>query len=98
VRAGLFSIRQKFRSRRRKYVQFVVALLVSFLVISGIGFAQQTQKQEQRSPMQGGMEEMMKGKKEGDMDGMMRMMKMMNECSRMMESTHSSKDNKDSQK
>lgn len=68
--------------------KFVLALLVSFLVISGIGFAQQTQKQEQRSLMQGGMEEMMKGKKEGDMDGMMRMMKMMDQCSQMMESSH----------
>lgn len=70
--------------------KFVLALLlVSFLVISGIGFAQQTQKQEQRSPMQGGMEEMMKGKKEGDMDEMMRMMKMMDQCNRMMESSQS---------
>lgn len=66
--------------------KFVLALLVSFLVISGIGFAQQTQKQEQRSPMQGGMEQMMKGG-EG-MGGMMRMMKMMDQCGQMMESSH----------
>lgn len=78
--------------------KFVLALFVSFLVISGIGFAQQAQKQEQRSPMQGGMEEMMKGKKEGDMDAMMRMMKMMDQCSQMMESSHGSKDTKESQK
>ena len=69
--------------------KLVLALLVSFLVISGIGFAEQAQKQEQRSPMQGGMEEMMKGEKQGKhMDGMMRMMKMMDQCSAMMESSH----------
>ena len=78
--------------------KFVLALLVSFLVISGIGFAQQAQKQEQPSPMQGKMEEMMKGKKDGDMDGMMRMMKMMDQCSQMMESSRGSQDNKESQK
>jgi hypothetical protein len=35
------------------------------------------------------MEEMMKGEKQGThMDGMMRMMKMMEQCSEMMESHH----------
>lgn len=78
--------------------KFALALLVSFLVISGIGFAQQTEKQEQRSPMQGRMEDMMKDRKEGSTDGMMRMMKMMDQCSQMMESAKDSGGAKESQK
>jgi hypothetical protein len=38
------------------------------------------------------MEEMMKGGKQGEhKNGMMRMMKMMDQCAAMMESTHDSK-------
>jgi hypothetical protein len=95
---GCFLFGKSFVPEGGNMYKFVLALLVSFLVISGIGFAQQAQKQEQRSPMQGRMEEMMKGKKEGDMDGMMRMMKMMDQCSQMMESSHGSKDTKEGQK
>ena len=61
--------------------------LVSFLVLSGMALAAQSGEQEQRSssPM---MQEMMKGGKEGEhMDGMMRMMKMMDQCSAMMDSS-----------
>lgn len=47
--------------------------------------------------MRGMMEEMMKGGKEGGhMEGMMGMMKMMDQCSAMMESSHdSAKDGKE---
>ena len=45
------------------------------------------------------MEEMMKGGKEGEhKDGMMRMMKMMDQCSAMMESGKESAGAKESQK
>ncbi len=79
---------------------FVV--LVSFLMWSGVALGQQSGKQEsnqQGSPMQGMMEEMMKGGKEGEhQDGMMRMMKMMDQCSAMMETSQSSEEPKKSQK
>ncbi len=72
--------------------KFVLVLLVS-LMVSGVALAQQSGKQEssqqQGSRMQGMMEDMMKGGKEGEnKDGMMRMMKMMDQCSQMMESSH----------
>jgi len=68
---------------------FVLTLMVSSLVISGVALAQQSGKQEEGSRTQDMMEEMMKGgKEEGRMDGMMRMMKMMEQCSAMMESSH----------
>jgi hypothetical protein len=65
-----------------------LSVLVSFLLLSGLAFASQSGEQKERSstPM---MQEMMKGGKQGDhMDGMMRMMKMMDQCSAMMESAH----------
>jgi hypothetical protein len=63
-----------------------VAVLVSFLVLSGLALASQSGEQKDHSSM---MQEMMKGGKQGEhMDGMMRMMKMMDQCSAMMESHH----------
>jgi hypothetical protein len=72
--------------------------LVSFLVLSGMALAAQSGEQKERpsSPM---MQEIMKGGKEGEhMDGMMRMMKMMDQCSAMMESGKDSGGAKESQK
>jgi len=61
--------------------------VASFLVLSGLALASQSGEQKDHPSM---MEEMMKGGKEGEsMDGMMRMMKMMEQCASMMESTHS---------
>jgi hypothetical protein len=58
--------------------------LVSLLVVSGMALAAQSDEQKEHSSM---MEEMMKGGKEGEhKDSMMRMMKMMDQCSAMMES------------
>jgi hypothetical protein len=64
--------------------------LLSFLMLSGLALAEQTGQEKKASPMQGMMQEMMKGEKtgEGGMGGMMRMMKMMEQCSAMMESMH----------
>ena len=73
-----------------------LAVLVSFLILSGLAFASQSGEQKDHSAM---MQEMMKGEKQGErMDGMMRMMKMMDQCSAMMESSHSSEEGKESQK
>jgi hypothetical protein len=77
------------------------------LVISGVllsalgatwGIAQQPQQKEERSGMHEMMPDMMK-EGEGGMSrgGMMRMMKMMDQCSRMMESSHGSEKPKESQ-
>jgi hypothetical protein len=64
--------------------------LLSFLMLSGLALAEQTGQEKKASPMQGMMQEMMKGEKtgEGGMGGMMRMMKMMEQCGAMMESMH----------
>jgi hypothetical protein len=70
--------------------------LVSFLVLSGMALASQSAEQKEHSSM---MEEMMKGGKEGEhKDGMMRMMKMMDQCSAMMDSAKESGGTKESQK
>jgi len=70
--------------------------LVSLLVVSGMALAAQSDEQKEHSSM---MEEMMKGGKEGEhKDGMMRMMKMMDQCSAMMESGKESAGAKESQK
>jgi hypothetical protein len=62
-----------------------LAVLVSFVVLSGLALAAQSGEQKDRPSR---MEEMMKGEKQGEhMDSMMRMMKMMDQCSAMMEST-----------
>jgi hypothetical protein len=74
----------------------VLVVAVSFLAVSGWALAAQTAEQKQDPPM---MEHMMKegqyGKSHG---GMMRMMKMMDQCSRMMESSHGSEELKESGK
>ncbi|HEU4344230.1 MAG TPA: hypothetical protein VFU31_21950 [Candidatus Binatia bacterium] len=66
-----------------KTIRLVV--LVSVLVLSGLALASQSGEQQERPSMP--MHEMMKGDKDGEhMGGMMRMMKMMEQCSTMMES------------
>ena len=63
---------------------------LSLLILSGLALASQSGEQKERRPM---MEEMMKGGKEGEhMGGMMRMMKMMDQCAAMMESKESAPD------
>ena len=64
--------------------------LLSFLMLSGLALAEQTGQEKKASPMQGMMQEMMKGKESGEsgMGGMMRMMKMMEQCGAMMKSMH----------
>ena len=63
--------------------------LVSILVMSGLALASQPGEPKEHSSM---MQEMMKGGKQRDhMDGMMRMMKMMDQCAAMMDSAHNSK-------
>ena len=70
--------------------------LVSFLVLSGMALAAQSAEKKEYSSM---MEEMMKsGKDGGHMEGMMRMMKMMDQCASMMESAKESDGAKESQK
>jgi hypothetical protein len=64
-----------------------LSALVSFLILSGLALASQSGEQKERPSTQ--MDEMMKGGKDGEhMRGMMRMMKMMDQCSAMMESAH----------
>jgi prophage maintenance system killer protein len=73
-----------------------LAVLVSFLVLSGLALAAQSGEQRDHSSM---MQEMMKGGKQGEQkDGMMRMMKMMDQCAAMMESAHGSEGAKENQK
>jgi hypothetical protein len=62
-----------------------LAVLVSFLVLSGMALASQSGEQKDHSSM---MEEMKSGKEGDHMGRMMRMMKMMDQCSAMMESMH----------
>lgn len=78
--------------------KFLLALLVSSFVVSGVAIAQQSGKPEQSSSMQGMMGEMKGGKDGEHMGGMMRMMKMMDQCSAMMESAHGSEEPKESPK
>ena len=74
----------------------VLAVVVSFLAVSGWALAAQTAEQKQDSSM---MEHMMKeGEGEKGRGGMMRMMKMMDQCSRMMESSHGSEGAEESPK
>jgi len=71
-------------------------VLVSFLVLSGITLAAQSEEKKDHSSM---MEEMIKsGKDVGHTEGMMRMMKMMDQCASMMESAKESDGAKESQK
>ena len=70
-----------------KKIGFVIVALV--LMLSGITLAQQSGEEKKDSSMKGMMQEMMKGGKEGEhMGTMMRMMKMMDQCSAMMEVSH----------
>jgi preprotein translocase subunit YajC len=62
-----------------------LAVLVSFLVLSGMALASQSGEQKDHSSM---MEEMKSGKEGDHMGQMMRMMKIMDQCSAMMESMH----------
>jgi Spy/CpxP family protein refolding chaperone len=72
-----------------------LAVVLSFLVLSGWTLAAQTAEQKKDSSM---MEHMMKeGEGEKGHGGMMRMMKMMDQCSRMMDS-HGSEEPKESLK
>ena len=74
----------------------VLAVVVSFFAVSGWALAAQNTEQKQDSPM---MEHMKKEGKDGEhMGGMMRMMKMMDQCSRMMESSHGSEEPQESLK
>ena len=73
----------------------VLAVAVSFLALSGWTVAAEKAEQNQGPPM---MEHMMKeGEGEKNHGGMMRMMKMMDQCSRMMESSDSAEKPKESQ-
>jgi hypothetical protein len=72
-----------------------LAVVLSFVVLSGWALAAQTAEQKQDSSM---MEQMMKeGEGEKSRGGMMRMMKMMDQCASMMES-HGSEEPKESLK
>jgi hypothetical protein len=63
-----------------------LAVLVSFLVLSGLALASQSGEQKQDPST---MEHMMKdGEGAEKSEHMMRMMKMMDQCSAMMESMH----------
>lgn len=71
-----------------------LAVLVSFLLLSGLAMASQSGEQKRDPSM---MEHMMKQGKggEGSRGHMMRMMKMMDQCSAMMETSHSSEEPKE---
>jgi hypothetical protein len=72
-----------------------LAVVLSFVVLSGWALAAQTAEQKQDSSM---MEQMMtEGEGEKSRGGMMRMMKMMDQCASMMES-HGSEEPKESLK
>jgi hypothetical protein len=73
---------------------------VLFLALGATwGMAQQPPQKEERSGMREMMLDMMKeGEGEKSRRGMMRMMKMMDQCSRMMESSHGSEELKESGK
>ena len=60
-----------------------LAVFVSFLALSGLAAASQSGEEKDSSSM---MQEMMKDRKQGEKAGMMRMMKMMDQCAAMMDS------------
>ncbi len=73
-----------------------LAVVVSFLILSGWALAAQKPEQKQHPSM---MEHMMKqGEGEKSEGGMMRMMKMMDQCAAMMESAHGSEGATENQK
>lgn len=66
-----------------------LGVLVSILVLSGLALASQSGEPKEHSST---VQEMMKGGKQRDhMDGMMRMMKMMDQCAAMMDFAYNSK-------
>lgn len=72
-----------------------LAVVMSFLILSGWALAAQTAEQTERPAMLSNpmMQEMMKGGKGGErMAGMMRMMKMMDRCAATMESAKADSD------
>jgi hypothetical protein len=72
-----------------------LAVVLSLLVLSGWALAAQTAEQKKDSSM---MEHMMKeGEGEKSRRGMMRMMKMMDQCSRMMEWSDAADKSKENQ-
>ena len=74
----------------------ILAVVVSFLAASGWALAAQNMEQKQDPSM---MEHMMKeGEGEKSRRGMMRMMKMMDQCAAMMDSAHGSEGTKEDQK
>ena len=87
-----------------------LAVLVSFLVVSGLALAAQSGEQKEppvmpsrpmmQNMMKEGKQDMMKEGKEGEhMGGMMGMMKMMEQCNAMMKSAqHEGKKAKETQK
>ncbi|HWP22983.1 MAG TPA: hypothetical protein VNM15_02205 [Candidatus Binatia bacterium] len=78
-----------------------LAVLPALLVLSALALAaQESQQKDHSSMMQGSVkEEMMKrGKDEGHMGGMMRMMKMMDQCAAMMDSAPHSRAGKEDRK
>jgi prophage maintenance system killer protein len=73
-----------------------LAIVMSFLILSGWALAAQGTDQKQDPSM---MEHMMKEREgEKSQGGMMRMMKMMDQCAAMMESSHGSGEPKESPK
>jgi len=68
--------------------KFVLLGLVSLLIVSGVALAHQSEEQK-GSSMQGMMQQMMGGEKAGkgtsEMGGMMGMMKMMGQMTKMMD-------------
>jgi hypothetical protein len=77
----------------------ILAGLVSVLVVSAVAFGN-ADEQRKDSSMSGMMQGMMKGENSGETGtgDMMRMMKMMDQCSAMMESAKESSAAKESQK
>jgi hypothetical protein len=73
--------------------KIALTVLAVFLTLSGVTLAQQTGDDKKDSSMQGMMQQMMKQKQSGEVSmegtgGMMRMMKMMDQCASMMDSHH----------
>ncbi|HWO41522.1 MAG TPA: hypothetical protein VNO43_06930 [Candidatus Eisenbacteria bacterium] len=60
--------------------------VVSLLLLSGVALGVQPEEQKGDSPVRGMMDRMNKGEQGMDGDRMMRMMKMMDQCSAMMDS------------
>ncbi len=86
--------------------KLALSIVAIFLALSGVTLAQQSESQKKGSSMMESMPDMMKGKQSGesgmqgmgDRNGMMRMMKMMDQCAAMMESAHGSEGATENQK